>query len=410
MDQISQLKRRLKLAGDDEPAYLGGAPSFDQTLSFNQPTLSSFASIRPAIEKIIDSGQLTNGQNVKDFEAKATDYFGRPTVAVASCTSGLILMAKILGLAGHVIVPSFTFFATTHALLWNNLKPRFVDIDPDSWTIDPEAVEKGIDSSVSAILAVDIGGNPSEKDALEEISKRHGIKLITDAAHAFGSVYKDKLVGGFGDAEVFSLSPTKLVVAGEGGLVTLSDPEVAEELKVARDYGNSGDYNCQFVGLNARMTEINAVIGMANMEQVSESVARRNEIAEAYRINLKHLPGLTWQTVAADNICAYKDISVLIEAVEFGMDRDLLGEALEAEGIGTRKYYSPPAHKQKAYGDKISIADKLINTERVSQNVLSLPVFSHMKNEDIDRVCQAVIKIYKYRDEISDRAERTFGG
>jgi dTDP-4-amino-4,6-dideoxygalactose transaminase len=376
-----------------KPAALGGTPIFPAPIPFNRPTLPPFEQLSDRIEEVFASGQLTNGPNVAALEAKAAAYFGRPAVAVGSCTSGLILTAKLLEFTGQVIVPSFTFFATSHALLWNGLRPLFVDIKDDSWNIDPQAVERAINPQVSAIFAVDIFGNPSDKQALSRIAERHGLKLVTDAAHALGGSYQGRPVGGFGDAEVFSLSPTKLAAAGEGGLVSVSDAALAERLKVGRDYGNPGDYNCRFIGLNARMPEISAVVAAGAIDMLAENVEKRQNIAERYRRNLADLPGLTWQAVAPGDRSTYKDVSVLVDPAAFGLNRDALAAALAAEGVPTRKYFYPPAHRQSAYEGLCSVSGGLEVTDKVSANILSLPVYSHMDKETIDKICLAVARI-----------------
>jgi len=378
-----------------KPAILGGKPIFDEPIAFNQPTLPPYETLSAEFAEIIACGQLTNGANVARFEAEAAERFGRPAVAVSCCTSGLILAEKTLGLTGQVILPSFTFFATSHSLLWNRLEPLFVDIDADSWNIDPRAVEAAINPKVTAILAVDVFGNPGDKDALTEIAGRYGLKLITDSAHGIGGAYKGRPTGSFGVAEVFSLSPTKVATAGEGGLIGVDSEELADRLRIARDYGNPGDYDCRFVGLNARMPEMNAVLGIASLEMLDENVRRRNDIAGAYRSNLIDLPGLTWQRIDTESLCAYKDISVLVDPQAFGLDRDDLASALAAEGIPTRKYYWPPAHRQTAYSGLVSVAGDLEVTDKVSANILSLPIFSHMKEADVERICRAVKLIHR---------------
>ncbi len=386
----------MSLRSIDKPAVCGGVPVFAPPLPFNKPTLPSFDSVRDEIEEVMRSGQLTNGLNVRALEEQAAEIFGRPAVAVASCTAGLMLTAKALGLTGEVIVPSFTFFATTHALIWNGIKPRFADISVDTWNLDPAAVSAALTPAVSAILAVDVFGNPGEKEALELIAKENSLTLVTDAAHALGAESAGRPVGSFGDAEVFSLSPTKTVAAGEGGLVSVADEAVGEMIRQGRDYGNSGDYDCRFVGLNARMPEINAILARKGMDVLPDIVARRGRIQAAYRENLAELPGLAWQVVKKGNTSSSKDISVLVDEYRFGMSRDALARALEAEGIPTRTYFSPPAHEQTAYKGLFSAGDLTV-TDRVSSAILNLPVFSHMGIDQVDKVCAAVKRIVAHR-------------
>jgi dTDP-4-amino-4,6-dideoxygalactose transaminase len=356
-------------------------PAIDDVL---QIYLSSFA-----------GGMLTNGDVVARLEASVAERLGvSHCVAVSSCTSGLMLVLKALGVQGEVILPSFTFFATGHAVLWNGLKPVFADCDQRTWNIDSADVEAKITAQTSAILAVHLYGNPARVAELQEIAKRHGLKLLFDAAHAFGSTYQGSAVGGFGDAEVFSLSPTKLLVAGEGGLVCTNDSTLAKMIRAARNYGDAGSYDPELLGLNARMTEFNASLALAGLPLVDQKVKRHNEIAEQYTDLIGRTPGTRFQHVEKNNCSAYKDFSVLISQAEFGMNRDEVAEALLDEGIPTKKYFYPPLHRQRLFttngGEKGAV---LPNTERISKDVLSLPIYESLPDEGLRRVAMAIRRL-----------------
>lgn len=389
----------------NRPAILGGAPIFAYPLQFNEPTLPDYADISSDIASIVESGQLTNGPRVAALEERAAELCGRPVVAVSSCTSGLILAYRLLNLSGSVILPSFTFFATSHALFWNNLRPRFVDIAADTWTIDPQAVEEAITPEVSAIVAVDVFGNPAAKDALAAIAARHGLTLITDAAHSLGARYGGRPVGSFGDAEVFSLSPTKLVAAGEGGLAAVRDPEIAGQMRTARDYGNPGDYDCRTIGLNARMTEINAAMALAGLEELPRNVQKRNDLAGHYKKCLERVDGLEWQAITDGASTTYKDIAVKIDSAAFGVSRDSIRRALAAEGVPTRTYFDPPAHLQQAYAGRVEQCGDLARTNELCSTILCLPVFSHMDSEQVEGVCCALERIQEHAASV-DKAFR----
>ena len=234
-------------------------------------------------------------------------------VAVSSCTVGLTLLLRALELAGEVILPSFTFYATGHALLWNNLVPVFCDSEPDSFNLDPERVEALITPRTSAILAVHVCGNPADSERLEEIARRHRLRLLFDSAHAFGSGRNGRRCGGFGDAEVFSLSPTKVFTAGEGGLITTNHPGLAATLRKGRNYGDPGTYDCDLPGLNARLTEFQGVLGLESMRQVENEILRRNQIADAFTALLDGLPGIGFQRVRPCDWSSRKDFSLLVE-------------------------------------------------------------------------------------------------
>ncbi len=352
----------------------------------------------PPIDKILErylpsfrEGMLTNGDAVARLESEVAERLGiLHGVAVSSCTSGLMLVLKALGIEGEVILPSFTFFATGHAVLWNGLKPVFADCDPKTWTIDLADVESKITGRTGAILAVHLYGNPAHIYELQRIAGKHGLKLIFDAAHAFGSRYHGHPVGGFGDAEVFSLSPTKLLAAGEGGLVCTNDATLARTIRAARNYGDAGNYDPEVLGLNARMTEFNAALASAGLRFVDRKVERRNEIAALYTDLLKATPGIHFQQLQRGGDSACKDFSVLVSKPGFGMNRDEVSAALSIEGIPTKKYFYPPLHRQKLFA--MNVADRcfLPNTERISRSVLSLPIYESLPDEVVTEVARAI--------------------
>jgi dTDP-4-amino-4,6-dideoxygalactose transaminase len=356
----------------------------------------------PAIDDILRNylpsfadGMLTNGNVVARLEAAVAERLGvSHCVAVSSCTSGLTLVQKALGITGEVILPSFTFFATGHAVLWNGLKPVFADCDQRTWTMDASDVEARITEHTGAILAVHLYGNPARIEELQQIADRHGLKLIFDAAHAFGSSYRGSPIGGFGDAEVFSLSPTKLLVAGEGGLVCTNDSTLARMIKAARNYGDAGSYDPELLGLNARMTEFNAAMALAGLALVDQKIKRHNEIAKQYTELLAGTPGIRFQEVDKDDCSAYKDFSVLVSQPEFGMSRDEIGDALLSQGIPTKKYFYPPLHRQRLFtanGAGSGIA--LPNTSRISEEVLSLPIYESLPDETARMVALAIRRL-----------------
>jgi dTDP-4-amino-4,6-dideoxygalactose transaminase len=220
------------------------------------------------------------------------------------------------------------------------------------------------------------------------------VKLIFDAAHAFGSTYRGLPIGGFSDAEVFSLSPTKLLVAGEGGLVCTNDATLARLVRAARNYGDAGNYNPEILGLNARMTEFNAAFALAGLELVEHKVRRHNEIAEGYTDALAGTPGIRFQQVDKSDCSAYKDFSVLVSPAEFGMSRDELAEMLLGEGIPTKKYFYPPLHRQRLFtANDAEAVPVLPNTERISEEVLSLPIYESLPDETVEQIATAIRRL-----------------
>jgi dTDP-4-amino-4,6-dideoxygalactose transaminase len=322
-------------------------------IPLTRPSTAPFSTVVPHLRKAAASGFLTNAEYVGKLEQRAEKLLGVPhAVAVSSATSGLMLVSRLFGLTGEVIVPSFTFFATVLPLLWNNLTPVFCDCDRETFNIDPTSVERLITKKTSA-------------------------------------------VGGYGDAEIFSLSPTKLAPAGEGGIITTRSKKLAEELKIARDYGNPGDYDCSMVGLNARLSEFNAVFGWAALQRLPKMAERRLKLVERYKTRLAGLPGLSFQKIPRVAVSSYKDLSIIIDPTQAGFTRNDLAVFLAEKCIDTRKYFYPPVHRQKVFRRFFKKNQRLPITNYVTENILSLPLYSHQKTAEVDRVIRAVEARYR---------------
>jgi dTDP-4-amino-4,6-dideoxygalactose transaminase len=347
------------------------------------------------VERILESGVLTNGPTVRALEERAVEYLGvSECVAVGSCTQGLMLVLRAQGLTGAAIVPSFTFSATVHAVAWNGLAPRFADVDAESLTLSSDDARAAAGDGVAAIVATHVFGTPCDVPSLEGVARDLRVPLVFDAAHAMGSRHRGAPVGRFGLAEVFSLTPTKLVVAGEGGLIATEDHALAEACRIGREYGNPGDYDTRFIGLNARMSEIHAALALRSMEGLDERVARRGTLARRYRDSLRELPGLSFPLVRPGDVGTYKDMTVLVDPEGFDLDAISLADALAAEGIETRRYYAPPVHAQRAYR---SVPTRpLPVTDRAAARVLTLPLWSEMEEADVDRVAGTIARIRRY--------------
>jgi dTDP-4-amino-4,6-dideoxygalactose transaminase len=274
-------------------------------------------------------------------------------------------------------------------VVWNGLTPVFADCDARTFCVAPEAVRAQVSSRTAAILAVHLFGNPAAIEELEEIAAGLEIPLVFDAAHAFSSSAGGKHVGGFGTAEVFSFSPTKLVVAGEGGLVATRDAGLAERLRAARNYGDAGNYDPEILGVNARMSEINAAMALHGLTGLEARIERRNEIRRRYELNLRDVAGLRFQEVSEGGRSTFKDFSVIVDEREFGHSRDWLVELLQRENIGARRYFSPPVHRQKLYR-ALWDGRPLPVTDMVSDGVVSLPIYSSLTDESVDKVSEVI--------------------
>jgi dTDP-4-amino-4,6-dideoxygalactose transaminase len=341
------------------------------------------------IRNILQSNMLTNVNiYTKKFEDAIAKYLGvKNAVALSACTSGLILGLDAMGVRGkEVILPSFTFVSTPAATYWTNNKIVYADIDW-SFTLDVEKVQEMITPKTGAILAVHMYGNPANIKALTELSEDHNIKLFFDAAHALGSKYHGKRIGSFGNAEVFSLSPTKLLTSVEGGMLTTQDDELASKIRVLRNYGMHPDYTSDMPGLNARLSEVHAAIGLAQVKDLDTFIRNRDHYVNLYKSYLGDLKGIRYQDIPSGHNSAHKDFSIIIDPDAFGMNRDELGKRLEEKGIGVKKYFYPPMHRLKAYRDKKA---KLPLTDYISDNVLSLPIYNFMDEGDIKAITDTI--------------------
>jgi dTDP-4-amino-4,6-dideoxygalactose transaminase len=388
---------------NNKPALLGGRPVFEKRVFIVRPVLPEFSELAAGIQEILNSRMVTKGSNLEVFEKAVQEHLGvRHAIGVSSCTSGLMLTYKGLGLTGDVIVPSFTFMATVGALDWCGLKPVYADVDRGTTNLDPASAEAAITPQTSAIVAVHNFGNPADIEGLQRVARRHELKLIFDAAHGFGALYRGGPVGGQGDAQVFSLSPTKLLIAGEGGLVATDDDALADKIRIGREYGNDGSYDTAFPGLNARMAEFNALMGLHSLKNLEKAAQNRNHTVDIYTEEFGCLPGIGFQQVDAENRGSYKDFSITIDEQLFGLSRDELAQALNAENVDTRKYYEPPVHRQSAYKQYYH-GQPLPNTDWLSQNSLSLPMWSDMSAATASGICEAVRRAYEHRDEIRQK-------
>lgn len=389
----------------DKPAIVGGVPLFPAKVPIVRPRLPDFDhEFAEGVQGILKSGMLTTGQHLHHLEKAAAEHLGvRHAMAVSSCTTGLMLTYRGLGLTGDVVVPSFTFMATVSAMVWAHLRPVFADVDVNTLTLDPVAAEAAITPQTSAIVATHNFGNPADIEALQALAQRHHLKLVFDAAHGFGTLYQGVPVGAQGDAQVYSLSPTKLLIAGEGGIVATNDDALAEQIRIGREYGNSGNYDSAFAGFNARMPEFNALLCLRSLEMLEQAARRRNQVAALYQERLGALPGLDFQQIHPGNRCSYKDFSLTVDPDAFGLSRDQLAVALAAENIDTRKYYDPPVHHQTAYRQFAPPPEKLPHTNLLAARSLSLPIWSHMEDAMVLGICQAIERLHAFAGSLAGR-------
>lgn len=385
------------------PAILGGQPAFENKIHIVRPVLPEFNELTAGVTEMLDTGMVTKGKHLESFERAISQHLGvKHAIGVSSCTLGLMLTYRGLGLSGDVVVPSFTFMATVSSLVWAGLRPVFADVDTGTTNLDPDAAEAAITPQTTAIAAVHNFGNPADIAGLQAVADRHGLKLIFDAAHGFGALYQGRPVGSQGDAQVYSLSPTKLLITGEGGIVATGDDRLADFIRKGREYGNDGNYDSEFPGMNARMPEFNALMGLNSLQVLESAAESRNAYASMFQELLGRLPGIGFQTIRSGDRCSYKDFSITVDEENFGLSRDALAQALAAENIDTRKYYDPPVHRQSAYGHYYD-GRPLPNTDWLAKNSLSFPIWSKMDSEVLERICTAVERVHLNATSVSEK-------
>ncbi len=357
-----------------------------------RPWLTDLKKLIPDLEKVWASGKLSLGQFTEQLESTARQELGvKEAVAVSSCTSGLILVLKALGIRKKVVTPDYTFPATSHSALWVGARVRFCDIDLDDFTISPRALSEITDPEVEAVMAVNIFGLCPKISELEKICSARKWKLIFDSAQGLGAEYRGKKCGGFGDAEVFSLSPSKVVTSAEGGLITTNDSGLAGRLRMLRDYGKGPDKEDMLeLGLSARMSELCAVLASHNFRSLGRLRSEREKLVNRYLDKLSQIPGLAFQRYGRDRKSGYNYFVFRITGPE-GPSRDqVLGKLREA-GIECKRYFYPPLHQLTAY--RGLSGERFPNAEQLSREAIAVPLYSGMKLQDQDRVIGEITRI-----------------
>ena len=356
-------------------AINGAPPAFDQPLHVGRPNIGNRDAFLLRVGQILDGQRLTNnGPMVQEFELRIAEYLGvKHCVAMCNGTIALEIAIRALGLTGEVIVPSWTFVATAHSLYWQGITPVFADIDPATHNLDPDAVRRMITPRTTGIIGVHLWGRAAPIDELQAIADGHGLKLMFDAAHAFGSTYHGQSIGRFGACEVFSFHATKAFNTFEGGAVTTDDDELAETMRLMRNFGFKGYDNVIHPGTNGKMIEVCAAMGLVNLDAFDGIVAANTRNHRAYREALKDIPGIS--LLSYDNTERNSHHYVVIEVdKDFPTSRDEIVAALHAEKILARKYFWPGSHRMQPYRDLFPHAGLMLqHTREVAGSVIVLP-------------------------------------
>lgn len=371
-------------------AINGSEPAFSEPLHVGRPNIGDREGFLGRVATILDSQWLTNnGPMVQEFEQRVAEHLGvKHCIAMCNGTIALEIAIRALGLSGEVIVPSWTFVATAHALYCQGITPVFADIDPVTHNLDPAAIRRMITPRTTGIIGVHLWGRAAPVDALQAIADEHGLKLMFDAAHAFGSSYKGQSIGRFGACEVFSFHATKAFNTMEGGAVTTNDDELAEAMRLMRNFGFKGYDNVIHPGTNGKMIEVCAAMGLANIDGFNAIIEANRRNHSAYRQALANIPGITLLEYDPAE-CNSHHYVVLEIGEECRVGRDEIIAALQAENILARKYFWPGCHGMQPYRDLFPHAGlMLINTRAVAERVVVLP-----NSSDAIRVIEKILRV-----------------
>jgi len=339
------------------------------------------------IERIWSSHWLTNNGHIhNEFEGKLSEYFKVEHIALL--TNGhLALEAALrnLDLEGEVITTPFTFASTTHAIVNAGLTPVFCDIDINTYNIDVSKIEALITDKTSAILPVHVFGNPCDVETIEIIAQKHGLKVIYDAAHAFGVEVAGRSIASFGDVSMFSLHATKIFHSIEGGVLATKNGDFKKLIELYKNFGISGPEEIEMVGFNAKMNEFQAAMGLINLRYIEEHIEARKKITNLYKSSLSEVPGLTFLGEEENIKYNYSYLPMLVDSKQYGFSRNELHEKLKEYNVFTRKYFYPLVSEAKCYKDKF-----ISNTpvaKAVADNILTLPIYSTLELDDVDVIC-----------------------
>ena len=360
----------------EDLAIFGGAPLFPEPLHVGRPNLGNRSKLLERFGQMLDRRWFTNrGPLVEELEERLSSYLGvKHCVCLCNGTIALEIAIRALGLTGEVIVPSFTFIATAHALQWQEVTPVFCDIDPVTLTLDPTLIDRHVTPKTSGIIGVHLFGRPCDVDGLRAAADRHGLKLLFDAAHSFSCTYKGRMIGGFGDAEVFSFHATKFFNTFEGGAIATDDDELAAKVRLMSNFGFAGYDDVIYVGTNGKMPEVAAAMGLTGLESVSDLLAANEESFREFERGLATLPGVRLLQPPEDELCNFQYVVLLLDPVVLGLSRDQLVEILHHEGILARRYFYPGCHRMEPYRSHFPHAGLLLPvTEDVSERIILLP-------------------------------------
>ncbi|MFT5291876.1 MAG: dTDP-4-amino-4,6-dideoxygalactose transaminase [Planctomycetota bacterium] len=370
-------------------AIFGADAAFENLLHVGRPNIGSKQRLYERFDDILERRWLTNGgPYVLEFERRVADLCQVPEcVATCNGTIALEIMIRALGMTGEVIVPAFTSPATAHALQWQEIKPVFCDVDPATHNLDPKRIEELITPLTTGIIGVHLWGNACDVDALQEIADRRGLSLMFDASHAFACSHEGTMIGGFGAAESLSFHATNFFNTFEGGAILTHDSELAEKMRLMRNFGFKGKDRVEYLGSNGKMTEVCAAMGLTSFDAMDGFIASALGNYHRYRERTEALAGLHLVPHNKDEASNYHYIVVQVDESKAGLSRDELVRVLEAENVLARRYFYPGAHLMEPYRSLQPMAGLVLPvTAKLSESVMVLPTGESVSLDEIDRL------------------------
>lgn len=348
------------------------------------------------IRTLWDTHMLTNmGAKHKELEKRLQEYLGVKNISLmVNGHMALELAIQAMNLSGEVITTPFTFASTTHAIVRNGLTPVFCDIDPETYTMDADKIEALITDKTSAILPVHVYGNICEVEKIEKIAKKYGLKVIYDAAHAFGETYKGIGVGNFGDASMFSFHATKVFNTIEGGAVCYVDENYGVDLYRLKNFGIRGLEKVDYVGANAKMNEFQAAMGLCNLRYVENEIVKRKVVYEHYMGRLRNIPGIWFMKMREEVKSNYAYFPVVFDETIYGATRNEVFDTMASENIFCRKYFYPLTNSYDCFHGKFDVDETPIALH-IAKRVLTLPMYGDLEIDTVDRICDIIEKIGK---------------
>jgi dTDP-4-amino-4,6-dideoxygalactose transaminase len=374
----------------------GQPKAFEKRIFVTKPMLPPLEDYVERLQDIWDCAQLSNGgPQHQALEAALGTYFDNPNVSLFNNgTIALVTACQALRLSGEVITTPFTFPATPHVLSWNNITPVFADIDPMTMNLDPANIEPLINAHTTAILAVHVYGTPCDVRGIQEVADRHGLQVIYDAAHAFGTRVHDKSITSYGDATMLSFHATKLFQTAEGGALVVPDATVKRRIDYLKNFGIQNEHTVLMPGINGKMSELQAAMGMLTLGMVEDEQRRRKQIGEIYRERLGPVDGLTMPVRSAEFTPSEQYFVVRIDAQGCGITRDAMFEQLKEFNIFARRYFFPLCSDYSCYRMLPSAHPSYLpNAHRAATEVLCLPYFGALSDDEVHQICDIFLHL-----------------